>query len=94
MAADFPVDQVIIVITPRMGISCCLQTILRVSANTVIRETNRTGAMLSPCLAPTLWGLGDLHCFLFNLKHTDVVGGDHLNCDSKFWGGSVALENA
>ena len=45
------------VITVRMGIYCCFHTVSRISANAVMRKRNRTGAMLSPCCTPTVWGI-------------------------------------
>ncbi len=48
--------SLLVVIILRKGISCCLQTISRVSTNNAgIRKRNRTGAMLSLCHTPTLW---------------------------------------
>ncbi len=56
------------VITLRMGISCCLQTVLRVSANAVMRKKNRTGAMLSPWHMPTLRGISTISFSILSMQ--------------------------
>ena len=58
------------VITVTMGISCCFQMILSVLENVVMRKRNRTGAMLSPCRTPTIWGIST---FSFSIFRTHLL---------------------
>ena len=77
------------VITVTMGISCCFQTTASVLANAVTRKRNRTGAMLSPCCTPTVWGIST---FYFSILRTHMLSVYIiLTAATNLRGGSVAL---
>ena len=77
------------VITVTMGIFCCFHTISSVSANAVMRKRNRTGAMLSPCCTPTVWGIS---AFSFSILRTHMLSVYIvLTAATNLGGGSVLL---